>query len=270
MLGGSRAQIWAYAPRYRRPRHFHAEPELNLVVRGRAVFGLGERWLTVQAGEFLTFAPGQDHVLQWGSKDLVLFAVGLRKDYLAKTVGDASLALSQPVRLETRQFEAIVRLAERNAEQASEEAHVAELWDTVNVAFRRVEPQLVRHHVVTRRALAALSKDPGLDRSDLAKVLSFCPTELSRHFHADMGMTLVQYRTRLRLLDVIQSVDDRSLNLTAASVAAGFGSYSQCHRQFTKVLGVAPQLFFRHDYRARLEQAFCPLEPSAGLPTRDC
>src|SRR3954463_10187106 len=69
MAGQKRAQVWAYAAQYRRPRHFHAEPELNLVVAGRAMFGVGDSTVQVGAGELLSFLPGQDHALLEASPD---------------------------------------------------------------------------------------------------------------------------------------------------------------------------------------------------------
>jgi hypothetical protein len=39
MQPGHRAQAWRHQPAFLRPRHFHEEPELNLVTRGTATFG---------------------------------------------------------------------------------------------------------------------------------------------------------------------------------------------------------------------------------------
>src|SRR4051794_23721947 len=77
MVQRTRAQVWAYAALYRRPRHFHAEPELNLVVAGNATFGIGNSTVQVGAGELLSFLPGQDHALLSASADLELFAIGV-------------------------------------------------------------------------------------------------------------------------------------------------------------------------------------------------
>jgi hypothetical protein len=40
-LGRARGIVWKYSPEFRRPRHFHAEPEINVIVAGAATFGLG-------------------------------------------------------------------------------------------------------------------------------------------------------------------------------------------------------------------------------------
>ena len=70
MLAGRAAQAWRHQPAFHRPRHFHAEPELNLVVRGHARIGVGERTFLLTAGMLLAFQPGQDHELIEASPDL--------------------------------------------------------------------------------------------------------------------------------------------------------------------------------------------------------
>jgi quercetin dioxygenase-like cupin family protein len=77
MLAGRRSQVWRHQPAYRRPRHFHDEPELNLVIAGRGVVGVGDHTLAVAAGESLLFQPGQDHVLLDSSEDFDLFVLAM-------------------------------------------------------------------------------------------------------------------------------------------------------------------------------------------------
>ncbi len=77
MAGRTRGQIWAYAPQYRRPRHFHPEPELNLIAAGVGIFGAGGSVFSVSAGDLLWWLPGQDHVLVDASPDFELVVVGL-------------------------------------------------------------------------------------------------------------------------------------------------------------------------------------------------
>ncbi|MEO8183362.1 MAG: helix-turn-helix domain-containing protein [Deltaproteobacteria bacterium] len=73
------------------------------------------------------------------------------------------------------------------------------------------------------------------------------------------GLTLTDYRTRLRLLAFIRSVD-AGRTLLAAALQAGFGSYSQCHRTFSQTFGCTPRRFFGSQLRAEMRDAFSPLE----------
>jgi methylphosphotriester-DNA--protein-cysteine methyltransferase len=58
-------------------------------------------------------------------------------------------------------------------------------------------------------------------------------------------------------LRFIHLVDEGSTFLHAA-LAAGFGSYSQCHRAFQATLGYAPRAFFASPVRRAIENAFAP------------
>jgi AraC-like DNA-binding protein len=81
-----------------------------------------------------------------------------------------------------------------------------------------------------------------------------------------MGTTLTDYRTRLRLLRLIERVDAGS-SLLAAALEAGFGSYSQCHRAFTRVFGCTPRRFFGSELRGAMIGAFAPWrDPRAIAP----
>jgi AraC-like DNA-binding protein len=101
-----------------------------------------------------------------------------------------------------------------------------------------------------------LSESPEIGLVSLSRALRANPSEISRHFHRDLGMTLVRYRARLRLLRFIRLVDDGKGNWLEAAGAAGFGSYSQCHRTFQSELSCAPREFFLSGLRQQMQQAY--------------
>jgi mannose-6-phosphate isomerase-like protein (cupin superfamily) len=80
---GHRAQALRYQPRYRRPLHFHAEPEVNLIWAGRARFVVGERSFEVSSGSLLMLPPGIEHALMDASADLEFFAIGFEPALVA-------------------------------------------------------------------------------------------------------------------------------------------------------------------------------------------
>jgi AraC-like DNA-binding protein len=61
---------------------------------------------------------------------------------------------------------------------------------------------------------------------------------------------------RLRLLQLIRLVDGGAHDLMTAAAAAGFGSYSQCHRTFQSELGCAPRQFFVSELRDRMQRTY--------------
>jgi AraC-like DNA-binding protein len=244
--GKHRAFVWKYSEPIggRRPRHFHAEPELNLVVRGSATFGIGDSVVRVLAGELVSFPAAQDHVLLEASPDLFLYALGLDATYAAYVLPqEPSLPLH--VQLPAHELAPVLSGAAAIVDRPGAEQLGADLWQRVHAVARRAAPRSrPNSHVLTRRTLPLLRAAPELPLAALGAQLRAHPTEVSRHFHRDMGITLVRYRTRLKLLGFIERVGAGGAELMSAADLAGFGSYSQCHRAFVAELGCSPRQFF--------------------------
>ena len=64
---------------------------------------------------------------------------------------------------------------------------------------------------------------------------------LSRSFGRHLGVSFVEHRARSRLAHFLALVQGGNRNLLDAALAAGFGSYSQFHRVFTRISGVRPR-----------------------------
>jgi AraC-like DNA-binding protein len=86
----------------------------------------------------------------------------------------------------------------------------------------------VHRHVMA--AVAMLAQDPGVDVSDIAQQLAVSPRSLTRLFEATLGVSLGQYRNRLRLDRVALLIAKGGTTLPDAAVAAGFASYAQFER----------------------------------------
>ncbi len=174
MLGRARAQVWAYSPHYRRPRHFHAEPELNCIAAGSARFGVGDTVVQASAGELLVFPPGQDHVMLGGSQDLVLYAVGLEPELAAEVLRGATLvgATAMHVRPRADDFRVMAARAAALSGCDARPQDVAELWERAHRSRRQqVAGRGGEWHVLTRRTLdvghgaGAWSRRPGSSRA---------------------------------------------------------------------------------------------------------
>ncbi|MBN2574426.1 MAG: helix-turn-helix domain-containing protein [Deltaproteobacteria bacterium] len=261
--GASRAFVWKYSPVNwgRRPRHFHIEPEINLVASGRAAFGIGETVVEVEQGDLLRFPPAQDHVLLAASPDLYLFAIGmdpaLSSDVLRAEADQVMLPLR--LRLPDGDFRALVNRASAIVDRDGVEQPCAELWEHAYwLGARPRAHSAATMHVLTRRALSAVSQAPDLGLDLLSSRMRTAGSEISRYFHRDVGMTFVRFRTRLRLLRLIRLMDGGDVTLGEAADRAGFGSYSQCHRAFQAELGCSPQRFFHSGLRQQMQQAYDP------------
>lgn len=257
------AHVWKFSWEFggRRPRHFHDEPELNLIVAGSARFAIGDSTVEASAGELLTFPAGQDHALLEASPDLYLFAIGLSPKLSAEVLGPErhNAVVPAHVRLPAPELNQVLARAAALVDRRGVEQQTAELWERVAWLKQRHATRLGSPlHVLTRRALALLADEPQLEREALAKAARGSPYALSRYFHKNLGTTLVQYRARLRLLRMIRSFDEGERDLKDAASGAGFGSYSQCHRVFHAELGCSPRAFFASSLRERMQNAYEP------------
>ena len=258
--GTERAFVWKYSQAIggRRPQHFHIEPEVNLVVRGSATFAIGSAVAQVAEGDLLAFPSGQDHALLTASPDLYLYAIGLEPEYSAEVLGpERAAGMPLHVALGTRELELIDDRAAAIVDRSRAHSLAAELWELSFWAGVRGAPRTRRAtHVLTRRTLQLLSSAPELGLGALARFARAHPSEVSRHFHGDMGVTLARYRARLRLLHFIRQVDSGERDLMSSASVAGFGSYSQAHRSFQSELGCAPRQFFTDGLREQMQATY--------------
>lgn len=255
-----RAFAWKYSQVIggRRPRHFHIEPELNLVVRGSATFAIGSAVVAVSQGDLLVFPSGQDHGLLSASPDLYLYAIGLEPAYAAEVLGaERALGLPLHVALGAEELRAMLRAAEAIVDKSCAHSFAAELWARSSYVGQCATSRPGRAlHVLTRRTLQLLSTAPQLALDALAGSARAHASEVSRHFHRDMGVTLARYRARLRLLHFIRHVDAGERDLMTSASIAGFGSYSQAHRSFRMDLGCGPRHFFSRGLREQMQATY--------------
>jgi AraC-like DNA-binding protein len=258
--GTARGHVWHHVPETRRPRHFHAEPELNLIAAGHATFGFGDATVSVSAGDLLWWPPGQDHVLLDATPDLDLYVIGVTPTFSERVLagrasgvlGGAARRRLDPSTLASVRTAHAVQTAGGDA--AAIERHVGDLWREAHGLGARVP----HHHPLTARALSSLIGRPDLTRGELARLVHGNASEVSRYFHRDLGLTLVAYRTRLRLVRFIQLVEAGDRSFLTAAIDAGFGSYSQCHRAFQQAFGCAPRAFFGTGLGEEMKGRFAP------------
>jgi AraC-like DNA-binding protein/quercetin dioxygenase-like cupin family protein len=260
--GKERAFVWKYSHAIggRRPRHFHIEPEVNVVARGSATFAIGNAVAQVSEGDLLLFPPGQDHALLTASPDLYLYAIGLEPGYSAEVLGpEGSVPMPLHVAVGARELNLLLERAAAIVDQSRAHSLAAELWERSFWIGPRATPRTRRaSHVLTRRTLQLLSRAPELGLDALARYARAHPSEVSRYFHRDMGVPLARYRTRLRLLHLIRQFDSGDTDLMASASIAGFGSYSQAHRSFQAELGCGPRQFFSDGWREQMQAIYCP------------
>lgn len=258
---GCRAQAWRYQPKYRRPLHFHSEPELNFVWRGRARFVVGEKSVWVERGGLLILPPGIDHELVEASHDLEFFAIGFHPELIDAYTRAGHQSIHFGVACKSLPEALTDRLAERCfglGETPDPSVVESLLREPLAHAMREHHGHAAGPGSLGSRAASLLRSGEATRRDQIAKALASNLGDVSRQFRRDNGVTLREYRQRIRILRFLQEVDAGSTNLTRAAVISGFGSYSQCHRDFCTVVGCAPREFLSSGQRESIADRFEP------------
>lgn len=262
-VGGA---VWPFDREYIRPPHFHGQVELLLALRGAATVHVGERAERLRAGQVCWILPCLPHVMSGFSPDFDMWVIELE----AQLVGACWRAVSGDAGANTAEaFEGVASLGERLAGRLvadvprDEARRMSELalrvWSAPSTAGVRTTLRALcelalrftlpaagrpRASSLTDLASCLLLASPLIDRRALAAELGVSEGFLSRSFGRDLGVSFVEHRARSRIAHFLALVQGGNPNLLDAALAAGFGSYSQFHRVFTRVSGVRPRDYF--------------------------
>ena len=91
--------------------------------------------------------------------------------------------------------------------------------------------------------------DPSLTGKELSTRLGLSVSRLARVFKRDAGVSIVEYRNRIRFRKFFELLGDRHATRTTlrqAARAAGFGSYAHFHRLFRARWQVCPREYFQN------------------------
>ena len=256
--------VWPFDRRYIRPPHFHGQLECLLIRRGSATLQIAAQPQVVRSGQLCWILPGVPHVMGDFSSDFDMWVVELD----SALVDDcwARMNAVGPAR-DTAPFESWSlplgeQLAGRPAVEVS--AEVAELLDQLAAGVWAARgPQEARSglarfgllalrttvgNVDARRpssvgelASCLLLASPTMSRAAVAAEMGVSEGFLSRAVHKDLGVTFVEHRARTRVAHFLALVQAKGINFLDAALAAGFGSYSQFHRTFSRVSGSRPR-----------------------------
>ncbi|MBD5780415.1 AraC family transcriptional regulator [Pelagicoccus sp. NFK12] len=238
--------------------HRHDELELNLVVGGAAEYLIDGERVSMRQGTLLWLFPSQNHALSGSSEDFQMWVYVFRPgllDRACKTDEFRELRRAEPLRrvftqLSLAAFESLRDLCERAGRAFSENA------DLFNASIRYLllsawqetlgrDSESLRSealHPGVFKAALSLCRDPAIrSLSGLARQVGMSSEHLSRLFKQQMGQALSDYRSeqRFRKFKELYGAGG-SMNMLEASLAAGFGSYTQFYRIHVKMTGKAP------------------------------
>jgi AraC-like DNA-binding protein/quercetin dioxygenase-like cupin family protein len=235
-------------------RHRHAELEVNLVVRGRASYLLGDRRYELTPGTLTWLFPGQEHVLVEESGDHELWWAVFRPELVARI---ATTEPMHPLLARTPRGQFSRRLDGHRARRIH--ALFTELHGRDEILLNAGLPYLLvvawraflesddvveglDVHPAVETVARLLRADPNAgDLAALARAAQLSPAHLSRLFKAQTGWSITRFRNHQRLQRFrVLYRDGRHTTALAAALEAGFGSYAQFHRVFRAETGQSP------------------------------
>jgi len=276
-VGGA---VWPFDRAYIRPPHFHGQVEVLLIRGGTATLHLGARQQQVRAGQLCWILPCVPHVMSAFSSDFDMWVIEVEAALMGSCWGSTVRRDADPDAAPTARtaFAAVASLGERLAGRTmtdigAEDARridglARRIWnadaadgvkDTLQdlccAALRATLPNVDDRVEASLTDLASclLLGSPLLDRRAMAADLGVSEGFLSRCFGRELGVSFVEHRARSRLAHFLALVQGGNRNLLDASLAAGFGSYSQFHRVFTRISGTGPRDYFTRG-RHRLQR----------------
>lgn len=239
--------------------HSHEELEYNLVTHGSCSYLVGERRYDLRRGSLIWLFPDQEHVLINPSPDAEMWIVVIRGEVLRRAVPtglDQRLLERNPPWMLAKAlapvaFSAHDRLLQHALKHKNEVAltNTALPYLTLDAwaAFQGADVDdnaNVIDPAIDHAARLLSREDAPDDLAVLAKRVGLSPSRLSRQFNLQLGVSLADYRNRIKLERFLDLYTNTSTLLNAA-LEAGFGSYPQFHRVFRQFLGVTPRTYLQ-------------------------
>lgn len=261
--------------------HHHVELELNLVVRGWITYVVRGRRFTFSSRTLMWLFPEQEHQLVARSDDAQYYVAVFKPSLIAKSCRTAAYEglkrenLDHDGVLNTHLTPDTFDLIRKIMDSLMEGALDADVLNREagygwlsNFSFEHGDPDGLNaglHHLLllcwrsqktgkargnamalhraVRRALALMS-DGGAEMNlgQLARACGTSNAYLSRTFRRQIGLPLSHYRNSLRLSRFWEELRGPEQKTMAEAVyAAGFGSYAQFYKVFTRAYGQGPR-----------------------------
>ncbi len=257
IAAGCEGHVWAYRAQPSLDFHSHEELEYNLVTHGSCSYLVGERRYDLRRGSLIWLFPDQEHVLINSSPDCEMWIVVLRGAALRRAVPnglDERLQERNPPwmlakALAPAAFATHDRLLQHLQTHATDPIRlnaglpyaVLDAWAAFQGADEDEDVNVIDPMIDLAARLLSRADAPE-DLKVLAKRVGMSPSRLSRQFNRQLGVSIADYRNRIRLERFLEQYVSTTTLLDAA-LDAGFGSYPQFHRVFRQFLGVAPRAY---------------------------
>lgn len=263
------------SPLVMRAAHWHAQVEVNYIVRGWAHYCMSGHKVQFNAGELALFWGGLPHCLDDASDDLVyagghlplvhFFRLRLPQNVQSKLMQGATLITQATDASDPVNFARWNEYA-RSGDPMKASMAVDELL--LRIERVRFDPYTLLpgaagpangvdgldHHsspVVVRICdFIADNFREDIDSTDIANAADIHPKYAMNLFKKSTGMTLNDYVNLMRLSFAQALLMRDDANILQVAMDSGFGSLSAFNKSFRKIAGMSPT-DFRRDVRGR-------------------
>jgi AraC-like DNA-binding protein len=241
--------------------HSHDELELNLVLKGHSSYLLDSRRYVLDSHTLVWLFSGQEHILLECSQDFEMWVIVFRPELvnkLCESPGYHLLREKDPAgffckRILPSTSQEIDRvLTDITSREHNSTLFNAGLAYVLPLAWSiysttTVIPPSSDVHPAVENVIHLLNKNPFCDDlATLADQAGLSAARLSRLFKEQIGVSMVHFKNRLRIERFLKLYHKgRRKNIMETALDAGFGSYPQFHREFTRIMGCSPAEFRR-------------------------
>ena len=241
--------------------HRHSELELNLLIRGRGEYVVNDRRYLLRPGTIVWLFSGHSHLLLNQSADYEMWVVVFRPRLVrrvctapaARILRHANPAGHFCKSISVAAFQQLDRLcrtvvaaeADLPRMNAGLGYLLLEAWDMYQRSDTALEGAAL-HPAVERAAQLLAEEGSDWEFERLARAAGLSASRLGRLFKEQTGLTIVDYRNRVRVQRFIDLFGSgQRITMLRAALEAGFGSYTQFHRVFTQTAGLPPRAYYR-------------------------
>ncbi len=271
-------RVWDGRPKIMADTHQHHDIELNFVLSGWIEYRMGGRELAIGAGELGVFWAAAPHqltrVAEGTTMAWVVFPLSWLRDWRGsedltrRMLCGEILVMAQD---KTRDPRDVSRWQWMLSQDDDRWRRVAAL--EVEARTRRLAIEGQDRWIATRHGDggAAPRRRPGphaVDRTiaqpieqmitllverfreplrvaDVASPTGLNPTYAMRLFRREVGLTIVDFLTRQRVYEAQHLLLTTDRSILDVAMDSGFGSTSQFHTAFRRIVGVSPRAFRR-------------------------
>ncbi|MBY3128904.1 helix-turn-helix domain-containing protein [Rhizobium laguerreae] len=252
--------------------HWHAQVEVNYVMRGTVHYRMSDHEFRLSAGEMCLFWGGQPHQMDESSDDSLYAGAHLPLVYFFR--------LRLPISVSSRLMKGETLLTSATDAADSENFtrwfHYANSGDpakaqhAVDELLLRIERIALEPYSMTSQTVISLDGDHphphssrsvarmcdfiaanflhDIDSVDIARAADLHPKYAMNLFKRSTGMTLSKYVTLLRLSRAQAMLMSEGANVLQVAMDSGFGSISAFNKSFRHIAGMSPS-DFRRDIR---------------------